>query len=293
MLLGLHTYSFHLHAMGQNWGGLEIAAPRAMNIFQLMDYAVSVGLDGLHLTPVDCESTDSRQLKKIRDAAQDRGLYLEYNFSLNEEFDPRMNHTIEEGIRVARALGADIAKISMDIRRPRPLAATRHHPDVMRQLRDVAERLILAAPLAEEAGVRLAVENHTETFASEVIWVLDQVNHPFVGACVDTVNAIGVFEDPMVAIEQLARRSFTNHFKDHRIDRDSYGMRIHGVACGDGDIDLMRAYEIIRNQSSMKRINIEVEWDLGTDSLEEAQRYEREAVERSIRYCRDVLGIKG
>ncbi len=90
----------------------------------MIDYAVTVGLDGLHMTPVDCESTDAAQLRKIRDAAQDRGLYLEYNFSLNEEFDPRMNHTIEEGIRVAKALGADIAKISMDIRRPRPLAAT-------------------------------------------------------------------------------------------------------------------------------------------------------------------------
>ena len=169
MLLGLHTYSFHLHGMGQNWGGLEISAPRAMNIFQLMDYAVRVGLDGLHMTPVDCESIDAAQLKRIHDAAKNRGLYLEYNFSLNEEFDPRLNHTIEEGIRVARALGADIAKISMDIRRPRPLAATRHHPEVMRQLKDVVKHLILAAPLAEEAGIKLAVENHTETCASEVI----------------------------------------------------------------------------------------------------------------------------
>ena len=77
MLLGLHTYSFHLHGMGQNWGGLEFSAPKAMNIFQLMDYAVSVGLEGLHMTPVDCESTDSTQLKGIHDAAKDRGLHFQ------------------------------------------------------------------------------------------------------------------------------------------------------------------------------------------------------------------------
>jgi hypothetical protein len=25
MLLGLHTYSFHLHGMGQNWGGYKLS----------------------------------------------------------------------------------------------------------------------------------------------------------------------------------------------------------------------------------------------------------------------------
>lgn len=41
----------------------------------------------------------------------------------------------------------------------------------------------------------------------------------------------------------------------------------------------------------MNRINIEVELDAGLDDPSEARRREREAVERSIQYCRDVLGI--
>ncbi|GAB4262833.1 MAG: hypothetical protein Kow0092_13360 [Deferrisomatales bacterium] len=291
MLLGLHTYSFHLHGMGQNWGGHELQWPRAMEIFSLMDWAVAHGLDGLHLTAVDCESTDPERLARIRREARDRGLYLEYNFSLDEEFDPRLNHTLEEGIAVAEALGSDIGKVSLDIRRPRPLAASRHHPQVMAQLEKIAEDLHRVAGRAEAAGVRLALENHTETFASEILWLVDQVNHPMVGACVDTVNAVMVLEDPMAAIEALAPRAFTNHFCDHRIDRDEYGCRFHGVACGDGDIDLKRAYEILRDRSSMERINIEVEWDHGCDGPEEARRKEMEAVERSIRYCREVLGI--
>jgi hypothetical protein len=59
MLLGLHTYSFHLHGMGQDWGGFEHAWPRSMDIFGLMDFAVSQGLNGLHITAADCESTDA------------------------------------------------------------------------------------------------------------------------------------------------------------------------------------------------------------------------------------------
>jgi len=38
MLLGLHTYSFHLHGMGQNWGGHELSWQRMMDIFNLMDW---------------------------------------------------------------------------------------------------------------------------------------------------------------------------------------------------------------------------------------------------------------
>ena len=36
MLLGLHTYSFHLHGMGQNWGGHQLAWERVWDIFGLI-----------------------------------------------------------------------------------------------------------------------------------------------------------------------------------------------------------------------------------------------------------------
>ena len=73
MLLGLHTYSFHLHGMGQDWGGFEHSWPRAMDLFQLMDYAVSKGLDGLHITAADCErvsaATDAVEMNQEPSAA--------------------------------------------------------------------------------------------------------------------------------------------------------------------------------------------------------------------------------
>lgn len=291
MLLGLHAYSFHLHGMGQNWGGLNLNWPKAMDIFQLMDFAVRQGLDGLHITAADCERTDADRLREIRFAAEERGLYLEYNFSMDEEYDPRLTNTLEEGIAIAQILGADIAKVSMDLKRPRPVGASRFHPEVMEQLESFTKLLKAAAPKAEAAGVKIAVENHTDAFSAEVLWVLDQVSHPFVGACVDTVNGLHVTEDPMVAIKNLAPRAFTNHFRDNRIQIQHDGFKLTGAAVGEGDLDMKRAYEIIRDQSSMNRINIELDMDAVSDNPTEARRYEREAVKRSIRYCRGVLGI--
>ena len=292
MLLGLHTYSFHLHGMYGIWAKPKDIPARAMDIFDLMELSEKLGLDGLQITPVDCESTDHKQLSKIRRAASKHNLYLEYNFSLNEKFDPRLNNAIEDAIDISASLGADIAKISMDIERPRPIGASRHDPVVMKQLEAIAEKLVDAAPKAEKNGVKLAVENHTETFASEIKWLVDQVNHPWIGACIDTVNSLAVFEDPLVAVEVLAPIAFVIHFKDSEILKTPYGLKFRSVACGDGDIDLKSIYRIICKKSGIQRITIEVELSQEDENLNMARERELEAVTRSVAYCKNVLKIK-
>jgi hypothetical protein len=101
-----------------------------------------------------------------------------------------------------------------------------------------------------------------------------------------------VMEDPMQAIANLAPRAFTNHFRDDRIEMQRYGFKLTGAAVGEGDIDMQRAYEIIKNESSMRRINIETEMEIPLDDMDRALGMEKDTVRRSIRYCREVLGIK-
>ena len=292
MLLGLHTYSLHLHGMGQNWGGTKLVWEPVWDIFGLMDEAVKLGLDGLHLTAVDLGDTSDQHLSRVKSEAQKRGLYLEYNFSLDASgYDDRLTNTIEEGIEIAHKIGSDIGKISMDIHRPHPVCGSAFHPDVVAQLEDVAEKVRKAAPLAAKAEVRLCLENHTEAFSDEVIWVINRVNHPYVGACVDTNNSLMVGEDPLTAIQKLAPYAFTNHFSDHRIEFEPYGCRITGVACGEGDIPVRRAYQIIKAQPQMNRLNLEVEFDPRTNDPQEARTREYEAVVKSIKFAREVLKV--
>jgi sugar phosphate isomerase/epimerase len=291
MQLGLHTYTLHHWGLGQNWGVQADPRPKELTLLELMQQAEQWGLDGLHLTGCDLESKDERRLHEVRDAAADHGLYLEYNFSRDEEFDPRLNDDVEDGIRIADELGADLAKLSLDIRRPRPLYGSDFHPKVMDQLVDVYEEIIEALPVIEETGVRLALENHTETYADEIVWLLEEIDHPQVGACVDTVNSVGVLENPEYAVERMAPYAICNHFCDHRLDRDQFGMRFHGVALGDGDIDLERVYKTLRDDSPAERITFEIEWATGDDSIEAAREKEMEACLQSIDYARNELGI--
>lgn len=292
MKLGLHTYSLNMHGIGQRWAGFSCPWPRQLTPFQLFDLIVDMDLEGIHLDDGVLEHLDAGYLKEVGSAARGAGLYLEYNFSMDlGGFGIGIQNDLSEAVETARQLGADIVKVGMELRRPRPVAASRFHPEVIDQLTSVAKQLKTIAPRAADHGIRLAVENHCDAFSEEILWLLDRVDHPAVGACIDTVNGLHVTEDPMTAIANLAPRSFTNHFRDDRIVFQRWGFRLVGAPVGEGDIDMRRAYEIFRDDSPMDRINIETELDTPMDDMQTALEMEIDAIRRSVRYCRDTLGI--
>jgi len=292
MLLGLHTYSLYLHGIGQAWAGFKLPWERQLSTFQLFELGIELGLDGFHLDDGVLENLEPSFLKEIGTSAKEKNLYLEYNMSLDlGHFGIGIQHNLEDGLNTAHLLGADVVKVSMDLPRPRPRAGSRFHPKVMPYLQETAQILKNAATMAEAYGIRLALENHCDSFSEEILWVLKEVNHTFVGACIDTVNAWHIAEDPMKAIENLAPVAFTNHFRDDRIEFCRDGFKVSGVAVGDGDIDMQKAYELIKNNSPTNRINIETEMGISLEDMETALHLEIETIKKSIHFCRTVLNI--
>jgi sugar phosphate isomerase/epimerase len=293
MKLGLHTYSLNLHGIGQAWAGFKWPWPRQISTFELMDMILDLDLEGIHLDDGVLERLDPGFLKEVGDEAARKQLYLEYNFSMDMGGQGiGIQHDLPGALDTAHALGADVVKVSMDLVRPRPVSGSRFHSRVTAQMSSFAEKLRKVAPTALDLGIRIAVENHCDSFSEEILWLLDEVDHPSVGACIDTVNALHVTEDPMTAIRNLAPRAFTNHFRDDRIEFQRWGFKLVGAAVGDGDIDMKTAYELFRDQSSMERINIETEMETPLDDMETALAMEVYAVRRSVIYCREVLGIR-
>ena len=292
MKLGLHTYSLNLHGIGQAWAGFTCPWPRQLSTFQLFDLLVDLDLEGVHRDDGVLEHLDAGFLQEVGAAAREAELYLEYNFSMDRGgFGIGLQHDLKAAIQTAGHLGADIVKVGMDLRRPRPVAASRFHPKVIQQMEKVAGLLTAAVPMAADIGIRLAVENHCDSFSEEILWLLDRVDSPVVGACIDTVNGLHVTEDPMAAIERLTPRAFTNHFRDDRIEFQRWGFKLVGTAVGEGDIDMRRAYELFRDRSCMDRINIETELETPLDDMQGAMNMEIDAIRRSVRYCREVLDI--
>ncbi|MFV0438459.1 MAG: sugar phosphate isomerase/epimerase family protein [Desulfopila sp.] len=290
MLLGLHTYSLHHHGIGESWAGFNLPWERQLSFFQVMDFAVAAGLDGLHLEPCALDSRDDEYLGQVNEYAKKNNLYLEYTFGLkNAQYDSEAQHDIAEGVHIAHKIGAPVAKVGLNLWRPHPIGASIFHKEVMAQLEEVVARITQDISCLEGTGVKLALENHTDTFADEILWVLDQVNHSHVGACIDTVNGLHVTENPLSVVQKLAPRAFTNHFRDNKRVMHSYGFSYVGCAVGDGDIDMIGSYELIRQNPAMKMLNIELDLQLDVRDKEKALAEEKEAILRSVGFCRKLL----
>ncbi|SDP38880.1 sugar phosphate isomerase/epimerase family protein [Desulforhopalus singaporensis] len=290
--LGMHTYTLHLSGLGESWGfNSEHAYEKTIDLLELMELAAEWGLDGLHVTNVDLESRDPKRLAEVKAAAKGHDLYLEYNVSFNAPCDPRVNSSVRQAFCTAHAIGADLVKYSLDIERPRPLYGTCMHPDVIRQLSNRCNEFKANIALMEKLGVRLAIENHCDTYADEIIWIIEQLNHPMIGACLDTINPLVVLEGPEQAVNKLAPYAFCCHLCDNKLVVDANGTHSIGVAIGTGDIDCNKVLQTLRDNAPLDRITFEVEWEMGEDSMEVARKKELQACLDSIDYLRNVLGI--
>ncbi|MDC7288178.1 sugar phosphate isomerase/epimerase [Blautia schinkii] len=292
--LGMHTYTLHFFGLGESWGfGKDYFFPQTMDIFELMERAEKWELDGLQVTKVDLGDTKPSHLEKIKNAAEKHGLFLEFNSSFDAGSDSRVNCTVEEALQIGKAIGADLVKFSLDVKRPKKLYGSCMDPAVMAQL---AEKYLLfksAIPLIEEFNMKIAIENHTDTFADEILWLVDKLNHPLIGTCVDTANPLQVMENPSYAMEKLLPRAYCCHFSDDLIVVDPLGVHDVGAPHGQGSYDCERMVREIREKSPMDRIIFENEIAFKSmdEPIEEARERELAACEESIRYLRGQLKL--
>ena len=250
-------------------------------------------LDGLQITKVDLEHTDPSYLAEVKAAAMERDLFLEFNSSFQAGSDSRVNCTVEEALRISAAIGAELTKFSMDIQRPRILYGSCFHPDVIPQLANRYQAFKGQLPLMEALGLKIAIENHTDTYADEVLWVVKQLDHPDVGTCIDTINSIMVLEGPEAAVEKLLPYAFCCHFSDDAIVVDPMGVHDYGTSSGKGSWDLPKILNRIREVSPMDRVIFENEIPFlrRDEPLEEARAREWKACEESIDYMRNELKV--
>ena len=107
-------------------------------------------------------------------------------------------------------------------------------------------RLSRAAPLAEAAGVPLAVENHKDQRLEPRVALLEEYDSPFVRACVDFGNNVALLDDPYETVEALAPFAASVHIKDQSLAPAPDGFLLGDVPLGAGSLDLPRMVRAIR-----------------------------------------------
>ncbi len=296
--LGMHSYTLHLSGCGESWGFQAYdenhSFERLLPMDKLIDLAVEVGLDVLHVTLVDLDNdTSPENLAKVKKYAEEKNVELELNVSFNAPCDPRVNSTVKDAIETGNAIGANLVKFSLDIVRNSPVSHSCMSPKVVEQLEARYKDFVDALPLMEKYNMKIAIENHCDAFADEVIWLRNKLDHPLVGLCCDTINALVMMEGVEESVRKMAPYTYCVHFCDNKIVVDPDGTHSLGVAIGQGDVDCVKILEILKKEAppELDTINLEVELPLSGYSLEEGRELEMQCLIDSIEYMNNVLDI--
>jgi 3-oxoisoapionate decarboxylase len=246
--LGLVIHSFPVRSAGdRNRDPKE----RFADPIRFLEYARSLGARGVQVGIGAREVAYADDLRARAEAAS-----MDLEGIVSPPRDESDLARFEAEIRTARRAGAVVVRTAM-------LSGRRYETfDSLAGFRRFADRaansLALAAPIVVRHGVRLAVENHKDWRADDLIAMLKRLGSDHVGVCVDTGNSMALLEDPMVVVEALAPLAITTHVKDMGIEEYERGFRIAEVPLGAGVLDLPRVVRTLRAAHPEIRLNLEM-----------------------------------
>lgn len=241
--LGVHSVSFANHRRYKE----------GFDVYALIDAAAGLGVSGVHISLNDANyrwigGTSPGRLRAVGEAVRAHGMFLEIDTSGTGE-----EHLIKL-LNAARMLGADRLRTYVTLEgspEERALAT-------IRGLRG-------AAPVAADLGIVLLLENHEDFTGREIARIMEEVDHPSVGALYDFGNSMMVLEDPMEAAKAMAPFIRTVHLKDHILTEDpglsgaaaGENTIVCGVPIGRGNIDIEGILGFLLKNTNLNRVCIQ------------------------------------
>jgi sugar phosphate isomerase/epimerase len=278
--LGIDSYSYH-RLLGEPRPG-EAPPPRPFEhgSLEVIAHAAALDVDGVSLETCFLPPRDELELRELLDAAGPLELVLAWGHRHGLEFgaSPGALADLLDWLELAPALGCGLVRC---------VAASpgfRGRAPVAEQIERTVAPLAAAAARARELGLRLAVENHGDLRADELLELVERVGDEALGVCLDTANALRVGDDPLEAVEALTSRTLMVHLKDV----EPIGPGIDPVAgpCsvpyGEGAIPVASVLATLESSGFGGLVCVEL-GQLGPDADE------LELVARSVAWLRDYL----
>jgi len=218
---------------------------------RFFEYSRSLGAKGIQVGLGVRDPGDADKLRARIEAAS-----MDVEAIVSPPKDEADVDRFDAEIRTARRVGATVARTALLSGRRYETFAT------LSAFRDFKERaarsLKLAVPSLDRHGVRLAVENHKDFRADELMALLGQTGSDRVGVCLDLGNNLALLEDPVETVEALAPSAITTHLKDMGVEESEQGFRIAEVPLGTGVLDLPRLVGILRKAHPRIPLNLEM-----------------------------------
>ncbi len=268
-MLGLGSYTFRW-SVGHK--GLVPEAP--MTHADMLDVAAKHGLGLVQFADnIPIEVLDAAGRDDLARKAHDLGIEIELGTQAFKSEEMRAY------IGYCAQLDAKILRVALD------------GPDAEIPVPALAQSFRDLIPLAQDAGLRIAVENHFNYPAPRLAKLMAQINDPSIGVCLDVANSICAGEWPMETVATLAPFTINLHLKDYDIVPDPYGVgfAIYGTPLGQGRTDCAAVLDALPKD---RDINVILEhWLPRSDDMDQARAHEHKWLAQSVAYARDHLNL--
>lgn len=273
----------------------ELCVTRTMTLFEWIDLAASLGVEGVEMYPGFFESFEPDYLERVKTHLADRGLEAPMmcaspDFTISDA-EARQKEIEKEKhiIDVTARLGGRFCRVLSGQRRE----------DVSRVdgVKWVVECITSLFDYAAERNVVLTMENHYKDgywrypefaqYLDVFLEIINQIDSPWFGVNYDPSNAIVAGEDPLVVLDAVKHRVVSMHASDRHLisgtiedlkQQDGslgYAKNLkHGVI-GQGLNDYDAIFSTLRKEGFDGWISIE-DGENGMDELRESVRFLRE-----------------
>ena len=269
MRLGISSYTF---AWGIGVPGYPLPPP-PITVQGLLERAQALGVRVVQVADnLSLDRLADADLAALRLSAQRMQIDLEVGTCGIEPAN------LESHLRLAQFFKSPIVRVVLDTAGRQPT------PD------EVVATLASVLPAFERAGVCLAIENHDRFRSATLAEILDRLDSPCAGICLDTANSLGCLEVVETVLEVLGPRTVNLHIKDFQVFRPRHqkGFIIEGRPAGGGQLDIPQLLARLRALGRDPNAILELWPPPEADSAAAAAKEEVWAAE-SVRYLRRLI----
>ena len=204
--LGVDTLCWHL-----------LLERRETTVERVLEQAAELDCTCVQLNLHHVRERPVPELARLRERAQELGLQLLASGDFlgqaryGDELEVGVGR-VEGWLERAGAIGSPLLRVASGFYR----AELFGDPEAIeRERRYVVGVLTASLSRAEDAGIRLLLENHSDFTVSEYRSIVEEVGRDRVGVFLDLINPIAALDDPLPVVEELAPLAAAGHVKDY------------------------------------------------------------------------------
>jgi sugar phosphate isomerase/epimerase len=257
MKVGIDSYCYH-RFFGEVYPNQK-KPQKNMTMEDFLRRAKDLGVDGVSLESCFFPSYDEGWLKNLKAQLDEYGLDRVYAWGHPDGLERGKNmdafNDMMANIPRAKTIGADVMRVTGSS------LMFRHEPHGP-QIEALTKMFKKAVKVAEEYGIKMAVENHIDFTSDEILQILEGVDSPNFGVNFDTGNFLRLLDDPIEGMKKLAPYTFATHVKDLMPDKKiapTDWCFFAGVPVGQGLIDNLKLAQMLKEAGYKGFLAVEID----------------------------------